>query len=92
MTLSGAPRLNSYGIHFPIDWNGRSVLVVVPHEALHKAEAALTGGPLDEDPLVAFERHRSVFETIAVRKLGDSATEADGRVRVTSDDLSLLGR
>ncbi len=43
MTLSDAARVDLCRIHFPVGWNGRSVLVVVPHKALHKAEAALTG-------------------------------------------------
>jgi hypothetical protein len=63
---------------------------VVTHEALHKAEGALTGGPIDQDELVAFERYRSRFEDIAAHKLRSGQVESNGAVRITTMDLSSL--
>jgi hypothetical protein len=44
MTLSDAARVDLDGIHFSVDWNGRSVPAVAPHKALYKAQAALARG------------------------------------------------
>ena len=65
--------------------------MLVPFEILYKAEAAFTNGPVDQDYRVALERHRSVFEEIARRKLHEGAIEPDGTSRVTLSDLSQLG-
>lgn len=84
------PEIDEYGIRFPIRVEERTLTVVVPYEAFHKAEAALTGGPLDPDYLTAFRYHRSLLETAARRKVREGKIEPDGAVRITSDDLSRL--
>jgi hypothetical protein len=89
--MTQTPQQDSYGVRFPLQLDGRLTTVVVTHEALHKAEGALTGGPIDQDELVALERYRSRFEDIATRKLRSGQVERDGTVRVTTMDLSSLG-
>jgi hypothetical protein len=86
-----APYRDAYGVRFPLRSDGKVTSVVVTHEALHKAEGSLTGGPVDRDELVAFERYRSLLEDVARRKLGSGMVEKDGTVRVTTMDLSSLG-
>lgn len=86
-----AGRKDAYGLRFSLAHDGRRVPVLVTYEALHKAEGALTGGPVDQDELVAFDRHRAWLEEVAMRKLERGMVEEDGAVRVTTTDLSSLG-
>ncbi len=83
--------MDEYGVRFILRHERQRVLVVVTHEALHKAEGALTSGPVDQDEFSAFARHRPLFEEIAVRKLTRRQVEENGAVRITTMDLSSLG-
>jgi hypothetical protein len=85
-----APQQDSYGVRFSLHHDGKLITVIVTHEALHKAEGTLTGGPIDQDEIVAFERYRSRFEDTATRKLRGGKIERDGSVRITTMDLSSL--
>ncbi len=86
-----APRVDPYGVRFPLRHGGRLVPVLVTREAIHKAEAAVTGGPVDQDELVAFARHHSRFEDAARRRFERGLIDPDGTVRVTTLDLNSLG-